>query len=267
MLGWSIISNLISVMLIYFYLPPDDSGLTSLVPQIVFFGVFNLMALLVASGRLFDAIIDPLVAYFSDKSTHPKGRRIPFMKIGFIPAVVCCLLIFMPLEHQESMANVWWLFFVQILFYFFVTLYIIPYNALLPELANTSEEKVSLSTIQSFAFVIGMIISSQTPAFADLLEKVLEISSRQHALQLAIGILSAIAGMCMLIPVLAIDEKKYCKHSPVSIPILPALRQAFANVSFRFFLVADFTYYISIAIITSGLLYYCLLYTSDAADE
>src|SRR5687768_83328 len=102
MLGWSIISNVISVMLIYFYLPPKDSGLISLVPPVIFFGIFNLMALLVASGRLFDAVIDPLVAYFSDKSSHPAGRRIPFMRVGLIPSVICCVLIFLPIEQGET---------------------------------------------------------------------------------------------------------------------------------------------------------------------
>lgn len=256
MFGWSIISNIISVILIYFYVPPKDAGLVNLVPQIVFLGIFTLMSLLVASGRLFDAVIDPLIAYYSDKSVHPKGRRIPFMKIGFIPSAIFCVLIFFPMDQQESMLNVWWLFFVQLLLYFFVTLYIIPYNALLPELASSSEEKVFLSTLQSFAFVVGMIIASQTPAFADLLEQTCKIESRQHSLQLVIAMLSVLAAISMAVPAFAIDEKKYCKHTPVSIPILPALKQAFANKSFRFFLVADFTYFISLTIIVSGLLYY-----------
>jgi GPH family glycoside/pentoside/hexuronide:cation symporter len=50
--GWSISINIISVMLLYLYLPPNNAGMVNLVPQIVFFGVVNIIALVMASGRL-----------------------------------------------------------------------------------------------------------------------------------------------------------------------------------------------------------------------
>ena len=65
--GWSLSINIISVMLLYLYLPPENSGMKNLVPQTVVFGVFNLIALVTAAGRLFDALIDPVVANRSDR--------------------------------------------------------------------------------------------------------------------------------------------------------------------------------------------------------
>ena len=62
MLGWSILNNIIAVMLIYFYLPPSGSGLGNLVAQTVIFGVFNAMSLITAGSRLFDAVVDPFIA-------------------------------------------------------------------------------------------------------------------------------------------------------------------------------------------------------------
>ena len=46
--GWSISINIISVMLLYLYLPPTNAGMVNLVPQIVFFGVINIIALVTA---------------------------------------------------------------------------------------------------------------------------------------------------------------------------------------------------------------------------
>jgi uncharacterized membrane protein YGL010W len=39
MIGWSMMTNTIIVMLPYFYLPPSNSGLTPFVPQLLLFGV------------------------------------------------------------------------------------------------------------------------------------------------------------------------------------------------------------------------------------
>ena len=82
MLGWSILTNIITVMLIYFYLPPSNARLIPLVPQVAVLGILTTLSLVVAGGRLFDAVTDPLVAYMSDGSSHPQGRRLPFMRIA-----------------------------------------------------------------------------------------------------------------------------------------------------------------------------------------
>src|SRR5579872_3386631 len=80
MMGWSILTNTIIVILPYYYLPPSNAGLIPLVPQLLLLGVLNIMSVITASGRFIDAIYDPFIASLSDKSTHPKGRRIPFMR-------------------------------------------------------------------------------------------------------------------------------------------------------------------------------------------
>jgi GPH family glycoside/pentoside/hexuronide:cation symporter len=61
MIGWSIMTNIIIVMLPYFYLPPNNARLTPLVPQLLLFGVFNILSVITASGRLVDAFLIPLL--------------------------------------------------------------------------------------------------------------------------------------------------------------------------------------------------------------
>jgi GPH family glycoside/pentoside/hexuronide:cation symporter len=60
----------------------------------------------------------------------------------------------------------------------------------------------------------------------------------------------------MLIPVMAIDEKKHTASKPAHLPILQAIRQTFKNRNFKYYLVSDFTFYISLSIVSSGLLYF-----------
>lgn len=255
MMGWSIMINLISVILVYLYLPPQSSGLPVFITQMAIFGIFNVMALVTAGGRLLDAVYDPLIAQFSDTSKNPKGRRIPLMKMAIIPSLLFCFFVFYPLNNFESNTNIFWLIFTLVGFYISTTTYIIPYNALLPELAQSSEEKVKLATWQSVGYVFGIGIASN----AFNLTKYLQdqgVDSKIHALQITVLVLAVLAGICMLITVLVIDEKKYCTSVPSSVSLRIALGQTLRNKNFLLFIVADFSYFISVTLITSGLMYF-----------
>lgn len=256
MMGWSIMTNTIIVMLPYFYLPPNNSGLIPLVPQLLVFGAFNILSLIAASGRLFDAFYDPFIASVSDGSNNPKGRRIPIMRYAILPAVVFCGLIFHPLKQQESVTNAWWLTLMLICFFMSVTTYIIPYNALLAEMAHTPQKKVKLSTFQQVGFVLGMIMSALTNNFADLIQQFFHVQQRTEALQYTIYGMSIFSGLVMLMPVLFINEKEYTEGKPTHIALLPAIKSTFRNSNFKYYLISDFAYYTALSIISSGLLYF-----------
>uniref|UniRef100_UPI0025D5AB8A MFS transporter n=1 Tax=uncultured Mucilaginibacter sp. TaxID=797541 RepID=UPI0025D5AB8A len=61
----------------------------------------------------------------------------------------------------------------------------------------------------------------------------------------------------MLIPVLAIDERKYLvSKQPTHLPILLAIRKTFSQRNFKYYLISDFSFYMALSIISSGLLYF-----------
>jgi len=256
MIGWSMMTNLIIVMLPYFYLPPSNAGLTPLIPQLMLFGVLNILSVIAASGRFVDAVFDPFIASLSDQSNNPKGRRIPFMKWAILPAVFFCCLTFCPVTKGESISNAIWLGCTMVLFFMSVTAYIIPYNALLPEVTQSAAEKVKLSSFQQVGFVLGMVIAGLVNNYADLVQRFLHITSRDAAVQYTIGGLSIFAGIAMLVPVLFVNEKKYSTSKPSHLPLLPAIRKTFGNRNFKYYLISDFSFYMALSIISSGLLYF-----------
>ncbi|HLP53974.1 MAG TPA: MFS transporter [Fluviicola sp.] len=255
MMGWSMMINLISVILIYLYAPTKDSGIPVFITQVAIFGIFNAIALITAGGRLIDAIYDPFIAQASDQSKHPKGRRIPIMKWAIFPSLIFCFLVFFPLFDEESNWNVAWLAFTLVGFYVASTSYIIPYNALLPELAPSSNDKVKLSTWQSVGYVFGIGIASNAFNITDFYMHQFGLD-RVGALQLTVLSFALLGAFFMFIPVWAIDEKKLCVGKPSAIPMKAALRQTLTNRNFLLFIVADFAYFIAITIITSGLIYF-----------
>ena len=110
-MGWSILVNIVSLQLVYFYIPPNGSGIKVKITQAVFLVVLNVLTLIAASGRLFDAITDPLIANLSDRWKGKRGRRVPFMLVGAAPAAIFCTLMFIPLVNGVSSINIIWLFF------------------------------------------------------------------------------------------------------------------------------------------------------------
>jgi glycoside/pentoside/hexuronide:cation symporter, GPH family len=255
-LGWSTLVNIVGLMLVYFYIPPDDAGIPFLITQVVFLGILNVVSLIAASGRLVDAITDPLIASFSDRSGNKRGRRIPFMLAGAFPAALFCFLMFVPPSGEISVWNIVWLVVVQALFYTFLTAYVTPYFALLPELGHTSTQRLNLSTWISITYALGIIIAAQTPMLADIFQSSLGLESRMSAIQVAIGVLAGVAFLLMLVPTFFIDERRYCRSKPTSVPFMAAIRQTFHNPHFRYYVIADFSYFMGLAIINTGLLFY-----------
>ena len=256
MIGWSIMTNLIIVMVPYFYLPPSNAGLVPLLPQFLLFGLFNLLSVILSAGRVVDAVFDPFIALMSDKSENKSGRRIPFMKWAIFPSVFFCCLVFFPVVKAESIFNAYGMAIALALFFMSLTTYIIPYNALLPELTASSSEKVKLSSFQQVGFIIGMITAALVNNYAKFLQSAFHIADRDLAVQYTIWALCILAGITMLIPVLAIKEKDYSTSTPTHLPLLPAMRKTFSNKNFKYYLISDFSYYMALSIISSGLLYF-----------
>ncbi len=135
-LGWSTLVNIIGLELVFFYLPPENAGLPTLITTVTFLGIFNAITLIAASGRLWDAITDPIIANLSDRSRNPRGRRIPFLAVGALPAALFCTLMFVPLAREISTINIVWLVIAQLLFYLFLTVYVTPFLPCCPSWAT-----------------------------------------------------------------------------------------------------------------------------------
>lgn len=255
-LGWSILLNIIGLMLVYFYLPPSNAGLPTLITDRTFLVVLNAITILAAVGRVWDAITDPLVANWSDRSRHPRGRRIPFMAYSALPSALFLVLMFTPPFRSMTPWNIVWLLVMQTAFDFFITCYITPYSALMPELGHTPNQRLNLATWVSITYALGIVLAAQTPAIANLVQSSFGVSDRLVAFQIAIALLSGLAVLLMFAPVWGVDERIYTDPEPSATPVIESLRRTFGNRHFFFYVVADTTYFTATTIVNTGLLYY-----------
>lgn len=162
-------TTMLNNYLIYFYQPSKESGIPNLIPQgRIVLGILTIIGLIKAIGHIIDAVTDPLIASCSDKSKHPDGRRIPLMKKATIPFGLCALLMFFVPLGKISGLNAVWIAAFMWGYYFFFTLYMIPHNALIPELIRDGPLRVNAYTVSSFFFVTGSALGYVSPLIVSL---------------------------------------------------------------------------------------------------
>ena len=140
--SYFILDQIYNQWLSFYYLPPSNEVTLKplLTPTLLIFAFIF--------GRMIDAALDPIVGYLSDKSKSKYGRRSFFMMIGGLPLALTLILFFFPLK-SSIMATFLWVALINGLFFTAYTLVSGPYNALIPDLANTKEDRINLSTVQS----------------------------------------------------------------------------------------------------------------------
>ena len=255
-LGWSMLSGIIVNWLVYFYQPNADAkkdGLTTFVSQKPVFAGIMVMGLITAVCRLFDAVTDPLVASKSDSSTHKDGRRIPFMRFIAVPFGIVTVLVFVSPVKGESTANAFFLLLMLLLFYLCMTIYCTPFNALIPELGRDQKDRINLSTYISVTYFVGTAVSYLLPNIAGIFR---ENMGYVGSFRITVAIMSAIAVICMLVPVFTIKEKDYASTEPSSTPVLESLKKTFSNKQFRIFALSDILYWVALTIFQTGLPFY-----------
>jgi glycoside/pentoside/hexuronide:cation symporter, GPH family len=258
-LGWSLGSYAVGNLLIYFYMPPEQGQVIfpSFLYQGAVLGVLTLIGILSAGGRFWDALVDPLVANWSDRKQSSIGKRRWFMLVGAIPFALFGALVFFPIVPGESAGNFVWLALIIGLYYSFFAFYVIPYTALMAELGHTPADRMLISTLSSVTWAVGFMVGNSAYALQTLFEN--NGHSPLEAFQKAIIILQIVAVVFMLMPALFLNERRYAKQSTTDHGIWKALQLVFANHNFRQFLYADLLYWLSLTFIQLGIGFYTTL--------
>ena len=274
-LGWSMLSGIVSNWLVFFYMPEGSEiklGQTYFITQGSIFLGLTVIGIITAIGRLFDAVTDPWIASKSDRSRHKDGRRIPFMRAIAVPFALVTVLIFVSPagsfgstpEGGGAWVNNVFLLVTLLLFYLFMTIYCTPYNALLPELGRDPKDRINVSTYISVTFFVGNAISYLVPNIAGIFRDSLGYA---NSFRVTIGILAAVAAVCMLVPVFGIKEKDYVDTTPSDTPAFASLAKTFRNREFRKFVASDIFYWVALTMFQTGLSFYITSLIGLDADK
>lgn len=214
------LSRTITLWLVFFYAPPADADLPTLVPRITL-GVILLLI------GLEDAIDDPLIGFWSDRTRSRWGRRIPFIVVSTPFYALFFFLIFTPPGAEASYAvNALYVTVIVGAQRIIGTLSGGPLEALLPEIAKSSAARMSIVAWQVFLGSLGAAFALVATGFI----KDTAGFTAMAAIVAVLALISRYIGLWGAWPYARADVE------PVKIGIVESLRQAFRNDQFLFFL-------------------------------
>ena len=268
--GWSLLGGIISAWLVTFFMPTAADAALGATQYIrgglVIGGFLTIIGLITALSRIFDAVTDPLIASLSDRSTNPRGRRIPFMQLAAIPFAVVTMLLFCIDFGAGSWANILWVSVMIVLFYLFMTMYCTPYNALISEFGQNQEDRMFISTAISFTYLFGTLFayvpfviagaSADGPKLVtSLLENMGMTATQAYAwsFRVCFIFLSVIACVAMLLPAFLLKETEFVTPKPSNENVFKSLTSTFKNKDFRVFAGSDIMYWVGLTMFQTGL--------------
>jgi GPH family glycoside/pentoside/hexuronide:cation symporter len=141
---------------VYVYVPKfytDVVGIDIAVVGYLLFGV-----------RIFDAVTDPIIGWWSDRSTYAMGRRRPYIVFGSLALALSMFLLFTPPQGWTPlMHTVWFAVWIYLLFLFW-TLTAVPYESLGPELTRHYNDRTSLFALRDGFLIAGTLVAAAAPA-------------------------------------------------------------------------------------------------------
>lgn len=211
------------------------------------------VALAIAVARCFDAITDPVMGYFTDRTRSRWGRRKPWIAIGAPFLALCFYLLFDPPGGMHGLdAGIWFALFFST-YFLFTTIVYIPHQALGAELSLDTRERGGLFGINAAFIALGTIIASILPTVLAA-HGVSDARARFHLMaeMYAVGVV-ALYGL-FLWKVRERPEFRDRGHNP----LVPGVRRAMRNRPFRVMFLAAICYAIPHAIPATLMPYYTL---------
>jgi glycoside/pentoside/hexuronide:cation symporter, GPH family len=141
--GTGVFSTVPAVLLLYFC--TETLGMSG-----------SIAALLILIPKLWSIAWDPFVGSWSDRSTHPWGRRRPFMVTGIIGMVAAFVLLFNVPDLTVAGTIAW----VGISYFLLATLYslfAVPYIAIPAEIADGQSTLARLVSWRMMLVMIGIL--------------------------------------------------------------------------------------------------------------
>ena len=110
-------------------------------------------------SRLFDAVTDPLIGYFSDRYRERTGTRKPWVVAGCIGVVISSYFLYVPPEKVSTGYFLGWF----LAFYLTWTIVEIPHLAWGGELTSSSHEATRIYSLRSLCLLIGVLLFTLVP--------------------------------------------------------------------------------------------------------
>jgi GPH family glycoside/pentoside/hexuronide:cation symporter len=249
------ISQTWALWLIYFYAPPADADIEARVPGAFGLDARVVLGIVLTAARLLEALDDPIIGYWSDRTRSRWGRRIPFAVLGTPLWALLFVLLFAPPADGAATANLVFLFLVAMAFFLFSNLSGAPLEALLPQIARRNADRMSIALWQVvfgvLGAVVGLSISSLLQGYFGFL-----------AMAVTIGL---IAITFRYVALAGCWQYALADNEPSKPGFMVAVREVLSNRQFLAFLPSFVLFQVALQLLVAALPFYVDTILADAS--
>jgi len=253
--GWVILDTIWLTFAIAFLLPSQEKVAEGMIPFVSnqrYWGVITTLGALMLFGRIVDALADPLIASWTDRSTSRWGRRRFFMLIGMLPLTLSTILIFFPPLPYTSWLNGIYLAIVFGSYFFFFTVYVVPYLALIPELGHTEKDRIKITVAQGYFSLIGSaVVMIGGPLLITFFRQKGDYIAAYRQMVIYLALLGA---LLLVGAVWGVDEKRFSDAKPTNIPLRESFKRTIKNKFFIIYLLANIALWFLFNIVRSSVI-------------
>jgi len=204
---------------------------------------------------IWNAVNDPLIGYFSDRTHTRWGRRKPYIMLGLIPVLIIEIILWLPPVGNQMLGFIY-LLTMLICYDTFYTMLALPSDSLFPELYTSVEERAQVNTIRQVLSTVGLILAFLVPGF--FIEELEEMSG-----YLTNGIVTSIVvGITMLIFLKwgAVERVEFKEDYKQAFSFFGGLKYALKNKGFVLYTLMFFLYeYVLLVLATTVPPYPCIV--------
>ncbi|MEO1620774.1 MAG: MFS transporter [Cyanobacteria bacterium J06632_3] len=231
-----------------------------------------------AFGKIWDAINDPLVGLWSDRTKTRWGRRYPWMFLTALPFGLSYFLIWITPFSAETSDTIKLIYYVVItsIFQMFFTTTNLPYTALTAEMGRTYDEVTELTSFRlAFSVAGGVAILIATGIVGGLFPADSQQALRYLILGILGGVISALSIYCCIFGTFGFMKKKALSEGRSlnavadveEVPFLKQLKAVLSNRPFLFVIGIYMCSWLALQITAAVLPFYALSYMENTSDS
>jgi len=210
-----------------------------------------LAGLVLLIPKLWDVVSDPVMGAISDVTNSRWGRRRPYLLFASIPFGLVFFALFIAPGTQSEIATAFWVGALFALSCTVFTVYNIPYSAMVAEMTDDYNERMSVTSFRMAGSTIGVLLAG------GLAMPLVDLGGGgAGGFRLMGMILGALITVFSLIGFWGTRGAKTLSVIKPKIPAVEQIKIAFKNTPFKWLMSMYFLQSLAIGILMAGQIYY-----------
>jgi glycoside/pentoside/hexuronide:cation symporter, GPH family len=221
-----------------------------------YFGLdLMVIALVVVWAKVFDAVTDPLVGYWSDRCRARWGSHKPIVVFGGLLFIVSCYLFYVPVvvetHHGETTVSTGYFIGCYLLFFLSMTIFNIPHMAWGSELTRDANRQRIIFGWRSFFIYVGQMLFYLVPFLPVFDSRAFTPTTLEWTVLIGGALMLLCLGCSLRVPsgeVIEVQPRSAVavgKNSPHRV-VAQAVTMLFSNIPLRFLLGAGALMYLGV---------------------